>query len=172
MRLQLARHIEHYNDRHPGRRLFVVHYDDFNPFLDRFRDRLSRRNRRPERVLSLFKLWDHMDAILSLAVTGVIDRILDVRQPSPTVVCDIESAAIDNLDRHQARDLLLLAACYDQSTAETFAARWNRLRRRLKFQTWRSYWQLALGCAWTVGLIALVVYVIAEGGKSRLPPWW
>src|SRR6476620_10008593 len=61
MRLQLARHLEHYNDRHPGRRLFIVHYDDFNPFLDRFRDRLSKRNRRPERVLGLFKLWDHMD---------------------------------------------------------------------------------------------------------------
>ena len=37
MRLQLARHIEHYNDRHPGRRLFVVHYDDcraWRPDLD------------------------------------------------------------------------------------------------------------------------------------------
>jgi pantothenate kinase-related protein Tda10 len=50
MRLQLARHLEHYNSDHPGQRLFVIHYDDFNPFLDRFRDRLSNRNRRPERV--------------------------------------------------------------------------------------------------------------------------
>ena len=57
----------------------LVHYDDFNPFLDRFRDRLGQRNRQPERVLKLFKLWDHMDAILSLAVTGLVDRVLDVR---------------------------------------------------------------------------------------------
>ena len=28
MRLQLARHLEHYNERHPGQRLFVVHYDE------------------------------------------------------------------------------------------------------------------------------------------------
>ena len=103
MRLQLARHLEHYNDRHPGQRLFVIHYDDFNPFLDRFRDRLSKRNRRPERVLSLYKLWDHMDAVLALAVTGLVDRVLEVKQPSSTVICNIESRDVDLLDRHQAR---------------------------------------------------------------------
>jgi hypothetical protein len=172
MRLQLARHLEQHNQRHPGRRLFVVHYDDFNPFLDRFRDRLSKRNRRADRVLGLFKLWDHMDGVLSLAVTGVVDRILDVRQPSPTVLCTIEPPAIDMIDRHQARDLLLLTACYDQSTAETFTGRWNRLRRRLKFQTWRSYWQLALGISVTVLLIMLVIVVLANGGQAWLPPWW
>ena len=67
MRLQLARHLEHYNQRHPGKRLFVIQYDDFNPFLDRFRDRLGSRNRKADRVLAQWKLWDHMDAILSLA---------------------------------------------------------------------------------------------------------
>src|SRR5436189_2282198 len=113
MRLQLARHLEHYNECPPGQRIFVVHDYDFNPFLDRFRDHLSQRHRKPERVLGLFKLWDHMDSVLSLAVTGLVDRILDVRQPSPTVVCTIEPAAADQLDRHQARDLLLLVACFD-----------------------------------------------------------
>ena len=172
MRLQLARHLEQYNARHPGRRVFVVHYDDFNPFLDRFRDRMGSRNRRPERTLAQWKLWDHMDAILSLAVTGLVDRVLEVRQPSQAVVCKIEPGEVDQLDRHQARDLLLLAACYDQSTAETFKGRWHRLRRRLNFQTWRSYWQLALG--WTVSaLILIVVFIVwANGGQAWLPPWW
>jgi hypothetical protein len=172
MRLQLARHFAQHNDRHPGRRIFVVHYDDFNPFLDRFRDRLANRNRRPDRVLSLFKLWDHMDAILSLAVTGLVDRILDVRQPSPAVICSIDSAAIDNLDRHQARDLLLLAACYDQSTAETFKGRWHRLRRRLKFQTWKSYWQLGLGWTWLVAWIVLYISLWANGHGKYIWPLW
>src|SRR4030095_10498679 len=118
MRLQLARHLTHSKERHPGRRLFVVHYDDFNPFLDRFRVRLAYRHRRADRVLALFKLWDHMDAVLSLAVTGLVDRILAVRQPSHAGICTIELADVDKLDRHQARDLLLLTTCYDQSTAE------------------------------------------------------
>jgi hypothetical protein len=172
LRLQLARHLEHYNDRHPGRRLFVVQYDDFNPFLDRFRDRLSKRNRRPEKVLSLFKLWDHMDAILSLAVTGLVDHLLGARQPSSTVICDLDPALVDRIDRHQARDLLLLAAFYDQSTAETFKGRWQRLRRRLRFSTWRSQWPLAVGVTWSVALASLVIYMISRGSQSWLGPAW
>lgn len=171
MRLQLARHLEQHNQRSPGRRLFVVHYDDFNPFLDRFRDRVAHRNRKAERVLGMFKLWDHMDAILSLAVTGLVDRVLDVRQPSPAVLCSLEPAAIDQLDRHQARDLLLLAACYDQSTGETFKGRWNRLRKRVRFQTWKSYWQLAVGCGVTVALVVLFIVLATQGAANYLP-WW
>jgi hypothetical protein len=172
MRLQLARHLEHYNEHHPGRRLFVVHYDDFNPFLDRFRDRRGKRNRRADRVLGQFRLWDHMDAVLSLGVTGLVDRILDVKQPTPAVICTIDPADVDQLDRHQARDLLLLAACYDQSTAETFKGRWQRLRRRLKYQTWRSQWQLAVGCIVTVVVIGLAIAALTSSKQAGLPPWW
>lgn len=172
MRLQLARHLARHNREHPGRCLLVIHYDDFNPFLDRFRDRQSRRNRRTERVLGQFKLWDHMDSILSLAVTGIVDRLLDVRQPSHAVIAEISARDADSLDRHQARDLLLLAACYDQSTAETFKGRWHRLRRRLNFSTWQSFWQLALGWAWTALLLILVIVIVANGGQDWLPPWW
>lgn len=172
MRLQLARHLDHHNDQHPGRRIFVVHYDDFNPFLDRFRDRLASRHRKADRTLGLFKLWDHMDAILSLAVTGLVDRVLEVKQPSQAVICDIESADIDKLDRHQARDLLLLAACYDQSTAETLKGRWHRLRRRLKFQIWKAHWQLALGWAWLAAWLLLYVVLWANGYGNLIWPLW
>jgi hypothetical protein len=172
MRLQLARHLEQYNAGHPGRRIFVVHYDDFNPFLDRFRDRLGSRNRRADRALAQWKLWDHMDSILSLAVTGLVDRILEVKQPSQSVVCQIEQAKVDDLDRHQARDLLLLAACYDQSTGETFKGRWHRLRRRLKFQSWQSYWQLAVGWAWLAAWLLLYLVLWANGHGNWIWPLW
>lgn len=172
MRLQLAKHLEQYSQRHPGGRLFVIHYDDFNPFLDRFRDKLGSRNRRPDRVLQHWKLWDHMDSILSLAVTGLVDRILEVKQPSAAVYCDLAPADVDKLDRHQARDLLLLAACYDQSTSETFKGRWHRLRRRLKFHTYNAHWQLAVGAIWTLLLVVILVAVLANGGQAWLPPWW
>ena len=32
MRLQIAQHLEHYNQQHPGSQVFAVEYDDFNPF--------------------------------------------------------------------------------------------------------------------------------------------
>src|SRR5437762_10409221 len=113
-----------------------------------------------------------MDSILSLAVTGLVDHILGARQPSSAVICDLDPVLIDKLDRHQARDLLTLAACYDQSTAETFKGRWHRLRRRLKFPTWRSYWPLILAWSWTIFLIVLVAIVVSRGGQNWLPPWW
>lgn len=172
LRLQLARHLARHNQQHPSARLMVVHYDDFNPFLDRFRERLPRRQRRAERVLAQFRLWDHMDAILCLAVTGLVDRVLQVRQPSPAVDWQIDPQAAAGWDRHQARDLLLLAACYDQSTAQTFAGRWAHLRRTLGYCTLAAWWPLALGLAWTVLGLGLTGWVIAQGGQSWLPPWW
>ena len=172
MRLQLARHLEQYNREHPGRRLFVIHYDDFNPFLDRFRDRLGSRQKRADKVLAHWKLWDHMDSILSLGVTGLVDRLLDVRQPSQSVHCEIDATSADKLDRHQARDLLLLAACYDQSTAETFKGRWHRLRRRLKYNTLLSFWPLALGWTWLVLFCVLLLSMWRGGMQEWIPPWW
>ncbi len=167
LRLQIARHIRQHNREHPDEQLFVVHYDDFNPFLDRFRDTLGRRQRRrADRVLREWKLWDHMDAILSLGITGLVDRLLGVRQPAGVVEGEFDPAAIDRLDRHQARDLLLLAACYDQSTSTTFRDRWHALRQRLRFSTLGSYWTLATGIGGT--LLVLVLWILlARGGWTQ-----
>lgn len=172
LRLQLARHLAHHNQQHPTARLMVVHYDDFNPFLDRFRERLPRRQRRAERVLGQFRLWDHMDAILSLAVTGLVDRVLAVPRPGSAVDLSLDAPPAATWDRHQCRDLLLLAACYDQSTSETFGGRWQRLRRKLGYRTLAAWWPLVLGLVWTVlGLVA-TGWLVARGGQSWLPPWW
>lgn len=137
IRMQMARHLADHNAEKPEHQVFVVEYDDFNAFLDRFRDRFSGRKRRPERLLEQWRLWDHMDAILSLGVTQLVDRILENRQARHTAARD-ESPAIDKLDKTQVRDVMLLAACYDQSTAENSFQRWRRLRKRLRFSTWRS----------------------------------
>ena len=170
LRLQIVRHLAAYNRQHPRGRLFVIEYDDFNPFLDRFRDRLSgRRRKTSDRVLAEWKLWDHMDAILSLGVTGLVDRILDVRHPTDAAGADAGPIDARELDRHQARDLLLLAACYDQSSAETPKGRWHRLRRKLRYHTFRRTLDLAF--AWVVD--AAVLGLLAWLGKWEwfLTPW-
>ncbi len=165
LRLQIAQHLERYNRDHPGTRLYVVEYDDFNPFLDRFRDKLSKRNQRTDRVLSEWKLWDHMDAILSLAVTRLVDRVLTGAEPL--------SNHPPTLDRHQARDLLLMAANYDQSSAETSKSRWHRLRRALRFPIWKSYWDMAVGIGVTL-LVAVVTILVArqtDRWEYLITPW-
>ncbi len=155
IRLQIARHLADYNAEHPEHQVFVVEYDDFNPFLDRFRERLSGRRRRADRMLEQWRLWDHIDAILSLGVTQLVDRILEDRQARHPAARD-EALPVDKLDAAQVRDVMLLAACYDQSTAENSFQRWRRLRRKLRFSTWRSKWDMVVGILVTVAVIGFV----------------
>jgi len=157
IRLQVTRHLTDYNAEHPEGQVFVVVYDDFNPFLDRFRDRFSGRRRRPDRALEQWRLWDHMDAILSLAVTQLADRILEVKQARHPAARD-EPPPVDSLDAAQVRDVMLLAACYDQSTAENLFQRWRRLRQKLRFPTWRSKWDLAVGVLATIAVIGFFAW--------------
>jgi hypothetical protein len=172
MRLQLARHLDDFNLKNPGKGSFVIHYDDFNPFLDRFRERLGRSHRRPDRVLAQWKLWDHMDAILSIGVTGLVDRVLEIKQPSEMVQGEIAPGDVEKLDRYQSRDLLLLAACYDQSTAGTFKGRWHALRRKLKFHTYLAWWDLALGIGWSLLWLVVLISLLANSYITTLTPFW
>lgn len=172
MRLQIARKLEEFNRQRPDSKLYIIHYDDFNPFLDRFRDKLSRGKQRSDRVLAQWRLWDHMDAVLSIGVTGLIDRLLDEKQPSRFVDADISPSSVESFDRHQARDLLLLAASYDQSTSTTFEGRWHRLRKRLKFHTYLSWRELLLGAGVSLGLLVLLLWLWFGGYSEWLKPLW
>jgi hypothetical protein len=157
LRLQMVRRLTDYNAEHPEHQVFVVQYDDFNPFLDRFRERCSRWRRRMDRVLGQWRLWDHIDAILSLGVTQLVDRILEVRQARHPAARD-EPLGVEALDPAQGRDVLLLAAYYDRSTAETPVLRWRRLRQRLRWRNWWARWDLGLGGLVTVAVLALVLW--------------
>lgn len=174
MRLQLAKEYDSFNRQHPKERVFVVHYDDFNPFLDRFRDRMSHRSQRADRALGQWKLWDHMDAILSIGVTSVIDQIVS---PKPIkqdgAFSSVTADSAKELNRHQARDLLLLASAYDVSKDETFLGRWHRLRKTLGYQNWQAYLSWAGGLAGTVAWVVVLGSMLYYGhGQSILTYWW
>ncbi|MGI9471171.1 MAG: hypothetical protein ACR2NZ_06555 [Rubripirellula sp.] len=158
MRLQIDRHLMRYSDEHPKQRVFVIRYDDFNPFLDHFCERMSRRtNRKPEKVLDAWRLWDHMDSILCLGVTDLVDRILHPETGPPSEA--ISKEAIRNLDRTSARDMLLLAASYDQSTASTFTGRWNELRRTLRYGNFASMWSMVAAILSLLIAVLLVAWL-------------
>ncbi len=172
LRLQIVQHVKRFNDTHPDRKLHVIQYDDFNPFLDRFRDKLPVRQRRPDRMLAQWKLWDHMDAILTLGTTQLVDAVLSDADPAPGAL-DATRLRAKRLDRLQARDALLLAACYDQSLAEPFTTRWHRLRRRLHYHTWRSHWAQALGLLITLAVAGVLIsqYVSQRTWEWLSSPW-
>jgi hypothetical protein len=181
MRLQIARHLQRYNHEHPQQRIFVIHYEDFNPFLDRFSAKLRSRQRRPDRALAHWKLWDHMDAILTLGVTDLVDGILTAGGATNGATSGATNGPAENavrtedlsrLNRHQSRDMLLLAACYDQSTATTFRTRWQQLRRQLRYHTWMSWGPLVLAWVWTIAVLAVVIGLFATGHQDWVKPLW
>lgn len=171
LRLQIVEQIARHNREQPDRKVFVIEYDDFNPFLDSFRERLFGWNRRPERMLESWRLWDHMDAILSLGVSRLVGAIVE----SPTTPAgsvpsrEIPADKLSSLTRLQRRDLLLLAAFYDHTLSMPKPDRWRALRRELRYANWRSRWDLALGVVVTVATIAALA---AMGQLSDLYNSW
>lgn len=172
LRLQIVRHLRQFNESHPDQRLHVIEYDDFNPFLDRFRSNLPQRYRRPDKLFTQWKLWDHMDAILSIAVTELVDAILHDKAPTNDSL-DVSRLKTNKFDQLQSRDVLLLAACYDQSASEPFAVRWYRLRRKLHFHTWRSKGAFALAIVVTLVVIGVLVsqYASQKNWDWLATPW-
>ncbi|TWT92743.1 hypothetical protein [Stieleria varia] len=166
MRLQIDRHLRQYNDEHPGKRVYVIRYDDFNPFLDHFCERLSRRTtRKPERVLDAWRLWDHMDSILCLGVTQLVDQVLKTDENGS----DLDKQQLRNLDRTASRDLLLLAACYDQSNDSSFTGRWDSLRKHLRYGNFMAKASGWFAAVWAVAVLLLFLWLMIRGSGETQP---
>ena len=110
-------------------------------------------------MLAEWKLWDHMDAILSLGVTSLVDRLLGVPQPSGPAANQVSADRLRTLDRQQKRDLLLLVACYDNSTRENVARRAGAgCAASWATTPGRRWWDRALGVAVTLAVVATIIY--------------
>src|SRR5690606_12918083 len=107
--------------------------------------------------------------ILAVGVTSLLDELLETRTAQASAN-HIEPERISRLDRHQARDLLLLAAYYDQSTAETFRGRFRRLRKRLKFRSFRASWDFALGIVGSLAAVVLLGWLTASYPETWRAP--
>ncbi len=167
LRLQIVERLESYNKEHADARVFVVEYDDFNPFLDSFRERLHGWRKKPNHALKRWRLWDHMDAILSLGVGKLVKTILHPDLADGTVVVD--DAALGKLSRLQKRDLLMLDAFYHHAYDEPPLQRWSKLRRKLHYSNLKAYVDPAIGAAVTVLTLAVACGVM---GASALITWW
>ncbi len=155
MRLQAVAELESYNQQHPTERVFVISYDDFNPYLDHFKSAVKAKD--TAQALGRWRLQDHMDAILAQGVTQLIDGLTSEK-------IDLSALSVD-----QRRDLLLLAALYDQSTGEPIERRWSRLRRRSGFRPLWSRRDLQIGFGTTLIVIALIAAFPALRSLNVLP---
>lgn len=163
MRMQIAKHLQQFNLNNPERRVFFIQYDDFNAYLGPLQQSLPARIREsPEKVLKSVQLWDHIDAMLCQSMTLLVDKILSKSSPKDADdSLNVDAKLIAGLDRSQKRDLLLLAAIYDQSRLGTFQSRWNQIRRSLRFANFSTWSFLSIGVVGTV-LAILLTYVLTS----------
>src|SRR4051812_3570349 len=155
LRLQATAELEKYNQQHPRERVFVISYDDFNPYLDHFKAAVRAKD--AAQALTRWRLPDHMDAILAQGVTQLVDALTSER-------VDLSALSLD-----QRRDLLLLAALYDQSTGEPIERRWSRLRRRSGFRPLWSRRDLQVGFGTTLLVIVLLAAIPSLRTVGVLP---
>ncbi len=129
IRIQLADHVRRYNAAHADQGVWLVPYDDLNAILDEIHERTGLPD--PAASLKTMRLVDHMDALLSIATTSIVDQIVDgpaTQSPSP-----VPADATKRLRRagpELVRDLVILQAVYDN--ADQAPARARELRKRLR----------------------------------------
>jgi hypothetical protein len=166
IRIQLAERLAAHNSANPGSRCLLVPYDDLNPILDRFVDRVADtgRKRNVTDALGKFRLVDHIDAILAMVVPRIVDTLLN--EPVDPDLLNLgpePRKSARKMDLSQRRDLLLLQAAYDR--AGEAPQRTTRLRRLLRLglpRQVRIWSALAFG-GWVIPLAAAVIVYLESG---------
>lgn len=178
IRMLIGRKVVEHNDNHPDRRTLLVAYDDLNPVLDRVMQR--RRGEMgfhkatkadPDQMLERFRLEDHQDAVLSLAVTKLVDGFLGVSDGSgePVPMPDALNKKIKKIPRQLRADFAVLCALYDLPRTGAVPQRWRALRAKL-----RLGWLPPLKLIEVLGTTAAVIaagLLIATAVMTDDPVW-
>lgn len=153
MRLMMERRFEAHNATNDDERVWMVRYDDLNPFLDQLSHKLSPHE--PEACLDQIRLADHQDAILSLAVTELVDQLLyNPKDPQTRR----NRKTVRKLSRELRLDLAVLALLYDNPRHGERETRWHRLKRLLRIG------QLISRKGHGALVLALAAVALASGG--------
>jgi len=183
LRLLMAQRIMRHSNENPDRRTLLVAYDDFNPVLDTMAHNKSRhssrRSRDPDRLLASFRLEDHQDAILSLAVTKLVNAILgvDTHAPEAMVTSGNMGEKVRDLPRDSRVDLAVLAALYDSPRGGSGSLeRWSKLKSRLKIgftmPLWFQQGVLVVLTSVALGLFVAMAPFTRDWFKLPKPPGW
>ena len=168
LKLQMIDSISTANKNNPDKKVWVVTYDDFNSFLDEFKERLSGRRRRPENALKYWELSDHMDSIISLATTKLIDLTIQESHEENSEAFSIPAEKLEQLGELEVRDFLLLATIYDRSHDQSRLVRWAKVKKKLKYKNWAQYQNLLIGILATLAILGGALGL----GTEFFTSWW
>ena len=89
IRLMIQRKLNDYNESRDTDQAFVVSYEELNPLLDRLARHMKTND--GEKIMKSIRLADHQDAILSLAVTKLLDEALEADDKATSKDCNFTS---------------------------------------------------------------------------------
>ncbi|MCW5755237.1 MAG: hypothetical protein KIT24_11075 [Phycisphaeraceae bacterium] len=157
IRLQIEAAVDAHNRTHPNARVLLVPYDDLNSKLDAL---VEASGTTPLEAFRTIRLVDHLDAILSIAVTRLIDAVLRRSgSEGPDVLGPEPARAVKRMELSLKRDLLLLQTVYDaDERADERTRRLTRLIRLPRAASRRVLNVLVYG-GWLVPAGVLTAYL-------------
>jgi len=174
IRMQLEERAAAFNAEHPDNRCLVLSYDELNPVLDRFFERMAgERKAEGGHVLETFRkfrLVDHVDAILSMIVPRLVNELFNDTAGGERLDLGPEPRRkARRLDLHVREDLLMLQAIYDRP--ENTEQRTRRLRRLLRLSRAMSavLWSLAAAWGWLIPVAFMVWALFISPERAQTP---
>ncbi len=128
IRLLIEKRLEEHNAKCPDEKVWVVRCDDLNSLIDRVMHSAGHKEATTA-ALKEIRLEDHMDHILSLSITRLIDLLLGDK-------IGIEKARrarrrLRRMSRQNRTDFVELAMIYDQAKGSKPMERWHRIKHLL-----------------------------------------
>lgn len=158
LRLTMEKHYELHNESTKTQRVWVVRYDDLNAVLDTFSGRFRDKN-----TLKKFRIEDHQDAMLSRAVTKLVDTLMGEGPELPGF--RRKRVTLRRMSRRKRMGLCLLAALYDQSH-DVVDQRFKRLRSMTRIHSFTTF-------EWIItAIIAIVGAIFVWFGDAFSVPSW
>ncbi len=149
IRLQLAERISRFNEANPEARVLLVAYDDLNPFLDRLlavvRPAKGDDPRDTRKKLAQLRLTDHLDGVLNVASTRVVDLILS---GDPEAGGEPGWKALRRASPAVRRDAQVIQALYDRADSHESRAGDLRRKARVPGNTHRLLWKSLALLGW------------------------
>ncbi len=144
LRLMMRRNLEEYNEKNPEKKIFLIEYTDFNRFIGNYRNTLSNRSdeaSEAKEVISRWKLSDHLDCILSLGFSALVDEII------------ASGRNAKKLHHKHCADLLLGTSLYYHSDNDTTVDALKKLNRKYGFGGIRPYFK------WLAAILLSIISV-------------
>jgi len=169
LRRMMERRIAAHNEAMPNARAFTTEYIDFDRYLEHVR--LSLRASRDgsdagAQVTDAWTITDHLDAILSLGVTELVDQGLDAKSGEP--------GAIDRkaLSHKQGVELRILTSVYYRSQNRTVDEAVDGIGRLLHLPRGRQRALFALCVLMTLVGVAIALLPLVGPWELGRPTWW